>query len=299
MQRLEQLQRKLKNAEDLRSVVHTMKVMSAVEIYQFEEAVESLRDYFDTIEMGMQVVLKKVFEESTAPLFSTEIEKEGWLILGSGQALCGSFDKVIADYIHQKKTEGANSRVQIYTCGERLGDLLMKDGFSIDKKFEMPGSVSGIIGLVLELISGIEHWQMELNIQSVRVFHNQPVQKRGFIPIYQNLLPPKTAWMNRIKEKKWPTNKLPQFKIDSGVLFQKLLRQYLFVSLYRAVAESLAAEYSSRLSAMQRAEQKIDERLEQLKQSYSTERQSAITEELLDIIAGFEAIQSREKETME
>lgn len=73
MQRLEQLQRKLKNAEDLRSVVHTMKVMSAVEIYQFEEAVESLRDYFDTIEMGMQVVLKKVFEESTAPLFSTEI----------------------------------------------------------------------------------------------------------------------------------------------------------------------------------------------------------------------------------
>lgn len=299
MQRLEQLQRKLKNADDLRSVVHTMKIMSAVEIYQFEEAVESLSEYYDTIEKGMQIVLTKAFEDANPLIFSDENKKSGWLILGSGQALCGSFDKVIEDYINQKKQEESISEIYIYTCGERLGDLLMKDGYSINKKFAMPGSVNGIIGLVLELIAGIERWQVELNIQTVRVFHNKPLQKRGFVPVSQILLPPNKAWLKTIKEKEWPTNKLPQFKLEPGILFTKLLRQYLFVSLYRAVAESLAAEYGSRLAAMQRAEQKIDERLKQLEQAYSTERQSVITEELLDIIAGFEAIQSREKESME
>ena len=299
MQRLEQLQRKLKNAEDLRSVVHTMKIMSAVEIYQFEEAVESLNEYFDTIEKGMQIVLTKAFEDANPVIFSDENKKSGWLILGSGQALCGSFDNVIADYINQKKQEESVSEIYIYTCGDRLSDLLIKDGHTIEKKFAMPGSVSGIIGLVLEVIAGIERWQVELNIETVRVFHNKPQQKRGFVPVSQILLPPNKAWLKNIKEKEWPTNKLPQFKLEPGSLFTKLLRQYLFVSLYRAVAGSLAAEYASRLAAMQRAEQKIDERLKQLEQSYSTERQSVITEELLDIIAGFEAVQSREKEMME
>lgn len=299
MQKLEQLQRKVKNAEDLRSVVHTMKVMSAVEIYQFEEAVESLSKYFDTIEKGMQVVLKKALDENPSLILPSEIDKTGWLILGSGQALCGSFDKVIADYTSQKRNEETIPQVHMYTCGERITDLLTKKNHMVDNKFGMPSSVSGINGLVLELISGIERWQVETNIQSIRVFHNKPIPQRGFVPVSQVVLPPNKVWLNTIKEKKWPTNNIPQFKIEPGILFMKLLRQYLFVSLYRAVAESLSAEYGSRLSAMQRAEQKIDERLDQLKQAYSTERQSAITEELLDIIAGFEAIQSREKETAE
>lgn len=298
MQRLEQLQRKLKNTHDLRSVVHTMKVMSAVEIYQFEEAAESLGEYFDTIEKGMQVVLKRALDEIPSLLFPRDNNKEGWLILGSGQALCGSFDKVIADYTNQKIQEDSTSEIYFYTCGDRVNDLLTKEEHTTDKKFAMPGSVSGILALVLDLISGIEQWQVEKNIQSIRIFHNKPVPKKGFMPVSQILLPPNKHWLNRIKEKKWPTNKLPQYKIEPGILFIKLLRQYLFVSIYRAVAESLAAEYGSRLSAMQRAEQKIDERLEQLKQVYSSERQSVITEELLDIIAGFEAIQSKEKDTV-
>lgn len=299
MQRLEQLQRKLKNTQDLRSVVHTMKIMSAVEIYQFEEAVESLSEYFDTIEKGMQVVLKGALDDIPSLLFPHENNNEGWLILGSGQALCGSFDKVIADFVHQKKQVVTAPQIHIYTIGERLMDILLKDDHSIEKEFVMPGSVSGIIGLVLDLIVGIERWQVEMKIQTIRIFHNKPIPKRGFIPVSQILLPPNKAWLNRIKEKEWPTNKLPQFKIEAGILFKKLLRQYLFVSLYQAVAESLSAEYGSRLSAMQRAEQKIDERLDQLKQAYSTERQSTITEELLDIIAGFEAIQSQEEEIVE
>jgi F-type H+-transporting ATPase subunit gamma len=75
-------------------------------------------------------------------------------------------------------------------------------------------------------------------------------------------------------------------------LFSALIRQYFFGSIYRAVAESLASENASRLSSMQAAERNIEERLDELKAEYHQERQRSITEELLDIVAGSEALSS-------
>jgi F-type H+-transporting ATPase subunit gamma len=68
------------------------------------------------------------------------------------------------------------------------------------------------------------------------------------------------------------------------------VREYLFVSLFRACAESLASENASRLAAMQRAEKNIDELLEDLNRSFHLLRQSGIDEELFDVISGFEAL---------
>lgn len=69
-----------------------------------------------------------------------------------------------------------------------------------------------------------------------------------------------------------------------------LVREYLFVSLFRACAQSMASENASRLAAMQRAEKNIDELLDELHQGYNRLRQGSIDEELFDVIAGFEAL---------
>ena len=78
--------------------------------------------------------------------------------------------------------------------------------------------------------------------------------------------------------------------MDGERLFTKLIRQYLFVSLYRAFAESLASENASRLASMQGAERNIEERLADLNAQFHRQRQMSITEELLDIVAGYEAL---------
>jgi F-type H+-transporting ATPase subunit gamma len=77
-------------------------------------------------------------------------------------------------------------------------------------------------------------------------------------------------------------------------LFSALVRQHLFVTLYRAVAESLASENASRLAAMRGAERNIGERIAELGSLYQQQRQTMITEELLDIASGFEAQQQPE-----
>ena len=74
-----------------------------------------------------------------------------------------------------------------------------------------------------------------------------------------------------------------------------LIREYRFVSLFRAYAESLASEAASRLAAMQRADKNIDELLEDLTRSFHRLRQSGIDEELFDAISGFEALSVEEK----
>jgi F-type H+-transporting ATPase subunit gamma len=77
---------------------------------------------------------------------------------------------------------------------------------------------------------------------------------------------------------------------SGNITLRALIREYLFVSLFRACSESLASENASRLAAMERANKNIDDLLETLKATFHRVRQSGIDEELFDVISGFEAL---------
>ena len=79
------------------------------------------------------------------------------------------------------------------------------------------------------------------------------------------------------------------------VTLRALVREYLFISLFRACAESLASENASRLAAMERADKNIDELLETLHDTFHRLRQSSIDEELFDVISGFEVLSVEER----
>jgi F-type H+-transporting ATPase subunit gamma len=295
MQRLEQLQRKIKNAEDIQSIVRTMKVMAAVVINQFQQSVDSINHYHTTLELAFQAVLKESFMAAQPFIKPDHQSAAGLIIMGSGQGLCGPFDESILSYMMDQNRKENLDNAHIFVLGDRLSSYVKERKLTADRVFQMPGSVNGINELVVDLLSAIEQWQTEYQVRIVKLYYHEPLSKKGYEPVTQNLLPLNRAWLIRLVEKEWPTNNIPLFTISSKNLFMSLLRQYFFVSLYRAVAQSLTAEYSSRLSAMQRAEVKIDERLHDLNREYSSQRQSAITGELLDIMAGFESVVSGEK----
>jgi F-type H+-transporting ATPase subunit gamma len=80
--------------------------------------------------------------------------------------------------------------------------------------------------------------------------------------------------------------------MDTERLFHALIREYLFVSLFRAFAESLASENAARLASMQVAERNIEDRLKALNAQFHQCRQTTVTSELLDIISAFEALKT-------
>ncbi len=136
----------------------------------------------------------------------------------------------------------------------------------------------------------MEEWQARLNLDHVVVFHNRHISNTTFVPHKVRLLPVDSEWLNRLQQREWPCRTIPTFTMEWDRLFSALIWQYLFISLYRAVAESLASENAARLASMERAEKNIHERLDELSLHYHQCRQLTITEELLDIVSGFEAI---------
>ncbi len=289
MQTVEHYKRKIKNAEDLRSIVNTMKVLASVSIRQFEKAAESLGEYYRTVEMGLQIVLGRSLSEEFPYIRSGKENSTVIIALGSSQGLCGSFDERIVSFIDQQMVDEKVDDPVFLVMGERLASQLGQHQ-RVSELFNLPGSVTGLNRCALQLLTAVEKARMEHRTGRVLIIHNKPVARGRYQPRVQYLLPLDQYWLNRLANKEWPTNNIPQFTMDATELFTQMVRQYLLVSLYRAMAESLAAEHTGRLNSMTIAEQKIEERLQELNNRYAEERHKAITEELLDIQSGYRAV---------
>jgi F-type H+-transporting ATPase subunit gamma len=136
----------------------------------------------------------------------------------------------------------------------------------------------------------LEQWRLKEDIGRIVLFFNKPTTGSAFQSNMLFLLPLNLDMLKELKRKKWKSHALPNFRMKYETLFFSLIREYFFVSIYRAVAESLASENASRLSAMQAAEKNIEERLDDLNDKYNRQRQNSITSELMDIVSGFEAL---------
>jgi F-type H+-transporting ATPase subunit gamma len=290
MQTIQSLKRKIDSTEDLQSVVKTMKTLAAVNIRQYEQAARALEDYFRTVEMGFQVVLR---EHSKTRLTKKTAPKEriAAIVFGSDQGMAGSLNEQIVtlavDTLEKKDTK---EKPVLLAVGERAFGHLMDAGFLVSDTFNLPSSVSGITPYVQKIVMHIENWHEKHGVNQVLLFHNQPTSQASFRPHMVRMLPLDIQWLKRLEEKKWDSRCLPTFTMDPEVLFSSLIREYLFVSIFRGFVESLASENASRLASMQGAEKNIGEKLAELNSQYHQQRQMSITEELLDIVAGFEAM---------
>jgi F-type H+-transporting ATPase subunit gamma len=158
--------------------------------------------------------------------------------------------------------------------------------------FATPGGIGGVSDLVNELAAAIEHWRMQDGMDRIILFHNRPMGGVAYQPQQTQLWPVDLDWLRALEQLSWPARGLPTFTMDRAALFAALVRQHLFVSLYRACVESLAAENISRVTSMQSAEHNIQERLDDLTLRYHRQRQALITAELLDVVAGYEVVTS-------
>jgi F-type H+-transporting ATPase subunit gamma len=127
-------------------------------------------------------------------------------------------------------------------------------------------------------------------VEWIILFHHQLASGTLFRPQAIPLLPLDQEWLENLRQRPWPSRVLPTYTMARPQLLYALLGQHLFVSLYRAFAESLASENASRLASMQAAESHIEDHIKELRLQYNQQRQSTITEELMDIVAGFEAL---------
>ena len=159
----------------------------------------------------------------------------------------------------------------------------------------MPNSVKAITPLVGQILVETETRHAKRKVTELHLFYNRPTSGATYAPVSQRLLPLDELWRRNLVELPWPTGKLPEVMGGSAATLRALIREYLFVSIFRACAQSLASENASRLAAMQRADKIIVESLEDLNRTFHRLRQSGIDEELFDVISGFEALSGKQR----
>lgn len=288
------LRRKIRGAGDLQSVVRTMKAVAASSIHQYEKSVQALNDYYHSVELGLSACFKDNAPASPAAEPRNKPVVIGAVVFGSDQGLVGQFNDKVADFAAETLA-ALPGKFVVWAVGERVQARLIDAGMTLMGHFSVPGSVKAITPLIGEILMNCETSLSNGEITQLHLFHNRPTSGPVYAPVAQRLLPLDETWRRHLADIPWPTRFLPEIVGDRSETLKALVSEYLFVSIYRACAESLAAENASRLAAMQRAEKNIDELMENLNRTFHRLRQSGIDEELFDVIAGFEALKNRTK----
>jgi F-type H+-transporting ATPase subunit gamma len=290
----EELVAKIRTTEDLGSVVRTMKTLAMVNIRQYLQAADSLDDYYRTVELGLRIMIQEAGVEVVR--VNSEGENIGAVIFGSDQGLSGRFNDEIIDHSLEQLDDICRDRNRRFfiSIGDRLNSLVQGRGLKTDESLSVPRSVGAITQAVSDLLVRIERWREEKDLGRVILFYNRQKGKSSYSPSSACLLPFPVKSVRTFEEKKWPSRTTPIITMEPTQLFRSFARQYFFVTLFRAFALSLASENASRLASMQAAEKNIDERLEDLTSQFRSQRQTAITQELLETVAGFEALAGHE-----
>jgi F-type H+-transporting ATPase subunit gamma len=285
------LRRKINSAGDLQSVVRTMKALAASSIGQYEKSVLALADYFRTVELGLSVC----FRESEPAAGQVERKRQAnvgavrAVVFGSDQGLVGQFNEVVADYALETLAS-LPGKPAVWAVGERVHARLADANLPLVGLFSVPNSVKAIAPLVGQILVESETRNSQGEATELYLFYNRPSSGAVYAPVSHRLLPLDESWRRNLAERPWPTRTLPEVIGGGTATLRALIREYLFVSLFQACAESLASENASRLAAMQRADKNIDELLDELNGTFRRLRQSRIDEELFDVISGFEAL---------
>ena len=288
------LGRKIGGAGDLQSVVRTMKAVAASSIEQYEQSVSALADYYRTVELGLGVCFR---ESGAAPLTPERKQKTvagaiGAVVFGSDQGLVGQFNDVVADYA-VKTLAALPGKPEVWAVGERVHERLADAGVQPMGIYPVPSSVKAITSLVGQILVESGARERHGEVIELHLFNNRPKSGAVYEPVNQRLLPLDESWRRNLAGLRWPTGNIPEVMAGGAATLQAFIDGYLFVSLFRACAESLASENASRLAAMQRADKNIDELLEDLNRTFHRLRQDGIDEELFDVVSGFEALTSK------
>ncbi|MGD8639038.1 MAG: F0F1 ATP synthase subunit gamma [Gammaproteobacteria bacterium] len=292
MEAIEQLHDQLDSLDELRTIVKTMKALSAASVRQYEQAVDALASYYRTVERGLHVVLKDMQQPVATYNNTHEPQRLAAIVFGSDHGLCGRFNEEIATYAleHLKETQFDAPHRLVLAVGARVAGSLEQENQLVEDNFMVPGSAVQITATVQQILLKIDEWREQSNVQDVYLFYNRHSERGSYQPTGFRLLPVDISRFREVERQRWPSRSLPTFTMNRESLLRRLLNQYLFVTIFRGCAESQASEHSSRLAAMQSAERNLDDRIEEVTMEFRRARQNAITAELLDVVMGFETL---------
>ncbi|MDD2457567.1 MAG: F0F1 ATP synthase subunit gamma [Eubacteriales bacterium] len=281
------LQRKIGHVHELHELVRAMKALALSSISLFEQAIISLESYAQVVETSLGACFRDIGPIS--PVLEQRIKSRhqgtAVIVFGSDHGLVGSFNHDIAQFAREEIKSMAKP-LQVIAVGERASSQLIECGISPGQTLKTPHSVPLITPLVSQVLAELDASGMT----TCYLLYHEPGFATDYQPVIDQVLPFDDRLSGRWTSIPWPGQALPEVLEGGAVAVRSLIREFLFITIYRACALSITSENSSRLSAMQRADQNIEALLDELKSDYNQQRQRLIDDDLFDVLSGYEAL---------
>lgn len=326
MQTLDELRRRIDIADDMESVVSSMKVLAVVGIRQFEKALGSLSDYSRAVELGLQAILMSgdgiaarlragAAGTVSPPAIRTRTAasprqkssgraraREGRraapaqagaaIVFGSEQGLSGQFNEQLAGFALERiaQEEERYGPGPVLAVGDHAAYRLKAAGLAVERIFPLQGTARAVTAAARQILIYLDHQRRVGRIGRAVLYYHRPLSGANYRPHARELFPVPESYLTALARRPWPSRSRPMILMNRERLFRALLEHRLRLTLERAFVESLLSESASRLLAMQVAEKNIAEYIEDLRHQFNNRRQAEITAELLDIVAGSEAM---------
>jgi len=284
MANLKEIRSRIASVSSTMQITSAMKMVSAAKLKKAQDAITAMRPYADTLTELLQNLSGSI-EDASGSIYATErpVQKVLLVAITSNRGLCGGFNSnIIKDVVNQRDNNYAGKQVDVFTIGKKGNDILSKD-FSVtenrgDVFDELTfANVATVADQLMALYTGGNYDRIDLVYNRFKNAATQIVTTEQFLPIVP-VSGETTSSSDYIYE--------PAQEEIVSTLIPKALKTQLF----KALRDSFASEHGARMTAMHKATDNATELRDQLKLTYNKARQAAITNEILEIVGGAEAL---------
>ena len=284
MANLKEIRNRISSVSSTMQITSAMKMVSAAKLKKAQDAITAMRPYSNKLTELLQS-LSATLDADSGSKFAEQREVNKVLIvaISSNRGLAGAFNSNIIKQVNTLLSETyAGKEVSILTIGKKVNDAFKKKSIIIDNKSDVFDdltfdNVAEIAEMIMDKFVDGDFDRVELVYNSFKNAATQIVMTEQFLPI----VPVKNNANVNLDY---------IFEPSKQEIVETLIPKSLKTQLFKAIRDSFASEHGARLTAMHKATDNATELRDQLKLTYNKARQAAITNEILEIVGGAEAL---------
>ncbi len=286
MANLKEIRNRIVSVSSTMQITSAMKMVSAAKLKKAQDAITAMRPYSQKLTELLQNLSSALNDEVGGEYTSQRpINKVLVVAITSNRGLCGAFNTNIIKQVKQiADNKYANQHVDIITVGKKGNDILSKTYNVVSNKSSIYDDLTFANvaefaeSLMQKFVSG-EYDKIELVYNHFRNAASQDVLIEDYLPL-------------KPIEGSVSTSADYIFEPSKKEIVVTLIPKTLKIQLYKAIRDSFASEHGARMTAMHKATDNATDLRNQLKLTYNKARQAAITNEILEIVGGAEALKS-------
>jgi F-type H+-transporting ATPase subunit gamma len=286
MANLKEIRNRISSVSSTMQITSAMKMVSAAKLKKAQDAITAMRPYANTLSTLIQNLSSALEGDFQNPYTQVRENKKVLLVaITSNRGLCGAFNANIIKKTRQLiETTYAQSSVSLITIGKKGSEILLKTGKVQSRHDALLDDLNyeNTAQMAQSIMDQFAQQEVDEVVFIYNQFKNaatQIVEVEPFLPIIPNQ-----------SDEKSTTQADYIFEPEKIEIVNQLLPKSLKMQLFKALRDSMASEHGARMTAMHKATDNATELRDQLKLTYNKARQAAITNEILEIVGGAEAL---------